>query len=67
MAGDCIAFWSARLIANAKFAAVTGLPSLNLRPGLTVIVYVVPPSEINGKPAAASWTRVLPSGAGLSG
>ena len=37
-AGDCIAGFRARLIANAKFAAVTGLPSLNLKPVLTVIV-----------------------------
>lgn len=65
--GDCIAGLSARLIAKAKFCAVTGLPSLNLKPLLTVIVYVLPSREMTGNPLAASGRILLPSGAGRSG
>src|SRR3954469_16292150 len=53
--------------ARAKLAAVSGSPVLNLKPLLTVNVYVRPFGETRGRPAAASGRTCDPSGAGWSG
>ena len=47
-AGDCMVVFFPRSNARLKFAAVTGLPSENLKPFLTVNVYVLPPFETFG-------------------
>ncbi len=47
-AGDCIVAFLPRSNARLKFAAVTGLPSENRKPFLTVNVYVLPPFETRG-------------------
>ena len=60
-AGDCCWLFSARLIAQAKFAAVTGLPFENLNVFRSVKVYVFPSVDTVGKPAATSGTSRDPA------
>jgi hypothetical protein len=66
-AGDCIFGSRLRLSDSAKFAAVTGFPSENLKPGLTLKTYVLPSFETAGIPAAASGPSRLPCTPSLSG
>jgi hypothetical protein len=67
IAGEACLGSAARSKARLKAAAVTGDPSLNWSPLLTVNVYVLPSRETRGNPTAASGTSREPSGAGLSG
>ena len=60
-AGDCCWLFSARLIAQAKFAAVTRLPFENLNVFRSVNVYVFPSFDTVGKPAATSGTSRDPA------
>jgi hypothetical protein len=55
------------LIDSAKLAAVTGFPSENLNPDLTLKTYVLPSFEIAGSPTAASGRSRLPAAPSLSG
>src|SRR6266508_2064803 len=68
VAGELIFGCRSRLIAYAKFAAVTFVPSANLMPDRTVNEYVFPSFEIAGSDLAASGTiREPPAFASLSG
>src|SRR5205823_10811277 len=64
--GDCIFGFRSRLMAAAKFAAVTAAPLLNRYPLLMVNVYVFPSLETVGSAAATSGISFDPAGAGLS-
>ena len=57
-AGDCMVVFFPRSNARLKFAAVTGLPSENRKPFLTVNVYVLPPFETFGIGAAIPARRL---------
>ena len=60
--------WDRRSIAILKLADVTAEPSENLKPGLTVKVYVFPSLDTIGKAAATSGcTSPPPCEASLSG
>ena len=48
-----------RLIAKAKFRAVTAVPSLNRNPRLTVIVNVLPSADTRNSAAAAGRSRAF--------
>ena len=65
--GDCIFGFRSRLIAAAKFAAVSVSPVFDFIPDLIVNTYVRPFLETAGKPTAASGASLLPTGSGLSG
>ena len=68
VAGELIFGCRSRLIAYAKFAAVTAVPSANLYVFFSVKVYVFPSRETAGSEAATSGTiRVPPADASLSG
>ena len=59
--GDCIFGSSARSIAAREVRRRHRRPSVNLKPCLTVKVYVLPSLDTFGKPAAASGRMRLPA------
>ena len=64
--GEASSWFAVRVIAYLKFCAVTGLPSLNLKPFRIVNVYRFPLLE-TVKFEATSGTSFDPGGPGLSG
>ena len=64
--GEASALLAVRLIAYLKLFAVTGLPSLNLKPFRIVKVYLLPPFE-TVKFEATSGTSFAPAGPCRSG
>ncbi len=64
--GEARSLFAVRLIAYLKLFAVTGLPSLNLKPFRIVNVYRFPLLE-TVKFEATSGTSFAPAGPGLSG
>src|SRR5262245_4690540 len=68
IAGETIFGLRSRFIAYAKLAADTAEPSANLKPLLTVKVYVLPSRDTAGRDVAASGTILVPpAAASLSG
>jgi hypothetical protein len=65
--GDCIFGFRIRSTACAMSRPVTTTPVLYRTPFLMWNVYVRPPSETCGKPAASSGTSRYPAGGRLSG